>query len=130
MQGDVMLIGQVMYLGRYVPKEGFRAFIYHADGKKKCVESWNDYQKHIESGCWFSTSKDAKKAAEASKELDDLIESEPVEPVREPKKRRAPVKKEALIADVDEHKEAFKSQEDSMGFEVKPGDDGFLSEAV
>jgi hypothetical protein len=45
----------VIYNGRPVPKDGFRVFIYGADGKQKLVNSWIEYQSNIESGLWFST---------------------------------------------------------------------------
>jgi hypothetical protein len=50
----------VIYDGRLVPKEGFRVFIYGHDGKQKLVESWAEYEKHIQTGIWFSTKVDAK----------------------------------------------------------------------
>ena len=49
-----------IYLGQIVDKAHFRTFIYGADGAKKLVESWDDYEKHMESGIWFSTQEDAK----------------------------------------------------------------------
>ncbi len=46
--------GSVLYDGRVVPEKGFRAFIYSANNQKKLVNSWQEYQAHILSGCWFS----------------------------------------------------------------------------
>lgn len=48
-----------IYLGRIVSKEHFRTFIYAADGAKKLVESWDEYERNMESGLWFSLKKDA-----------------------------------------------------------------------
>jgi hypothetical protein len=48
----------VIYNGRTVPTEGFRVFIYGYDGQQKLVNSWKEYQSHIETGLWFPT-KDA-----------------------------------------------------------------------
>ncbi len=45
----------VKYCGTVVPKEGFRTFIYGANGAQKLVESWMAYEDHIASGVWFST---------------------------------------------------------------------------
>lgn len=48
-----------VYLGQIVDKEHFRAFIYGADGARKLVESWDDFEKHMATGIWFSTQEDA-----------------------------------------------------------------------
>jgi hypothetical protein len=45
----------VIYQGRTIPKDGFRAFIYGFGGVQKLVESWEEYEKNISSGSWFST---------------------------------------------------------------------------
>lgn len=45
----------VNYQGRMVLKKGFRAFIYGYDDKSKLVNSWEEFQKHMESGEWFDT---------------------------------------------------------------------------
>jgi hypothetical protein len=44
-----------MYLGRMVPKEGFRVFIYGKDDKKKVVNSWDEFVNHMATGEWFSS---------------------------------------------------------------------------
>lgn len=48
-----------VYLGRIVSKENFRTFVYATDGSKKLVESWAEYERHMESGVWFSMKEDA-----------------------------------------------------------------------
>lgn len=48
-----------IYLGQIVNKQHFRTFIYAVGGDKKLVESWDEYEKHMESGLWFSTLEDA-----------------------------------------------------------------------
>lgn len=50
-----------IYLGRRVNKEHFRAFIYASDGTKKLVHSWDEFQKHMETGIWFAHKKDIPK---------------------------------------------------------------------
>lgn len=45
----------VNYLGRVVPVEGFRAFVYGADGTRKVVNSWTVFEEHIALGTWFAT---------------------------------------------------------------------------
>lgn len=49
-----------IYLGQIVDKKYFRTFVYSMDGSKKLVESWDEYEQHMESGLWFSTQEDAK----------------------------------------------------------------------
>jgi hypothetical protein len=49
-----------MYLGRIVPKEGFRTNIYAPNGSQKIVESWEEFESHMESGTWFASKEDAK----------------------------------------------------------------------
>lgn len=44
-----------IYLGRIVEKKNFRAFIYNADGQKRLVESWEEFEANMESGVWFAT---------------------------------------------------------------------------
>lgn len=48
-------IEQVEYLGRWVPKEHFRAFVYGVDNKMQLARTWDEYQELISSGVWFST---------------------------------------------------------------------------
>lgn len=45
----------VIYLGRTIPKKGFRAFVYGYEGTQKLVESWEDYEKSISTSSWFAT---------------------------------------------------------------------------
>jgi hypothetical protein len=46
--------GLVDYQGRMVPKESFRAFIFNAQGEKKIVNSWDDYEAHLSTNEWFN----------------------------------------------------------------------------
>ena len=48
-----------IYLGRIIDKSNFRTFIYSPDGTQKLVDSWDDYEKHIETGLWFALKEDA-----------------------------------------------------------------------
>lgn len=45
--------GQVLYQGRWVPRKYFRAFVYNSMGQKLC-ESYDEFQKDISSGIWWS----------------------------------------------------------------------------
>ena len=61
-----------IYLGKIVDKKHFRTFIYSADGSSKVVNSWEEYEQHMETGIWFSSldevdSSDKKKESKKSK---------------------------------------------------------------
>jgi hypothetical protein len=47
-----------IYLGRIVDKKYFRTFIYGANGEKKLVNSWDEFEAAMESGIWFAARKD------------------------------------------------------------------------
>lgn len=67
---------QVIYLGRSIAKEGFRAFVYGAKGQKKLMNSWHEFENHMATGLWFARKEDA-------------IEPAPVEEIKSeaPRKR-------------------------------------------
>lgn len=48
---------QVLYLGRWVDSENFRAFVYNVEGKK-LAQSYKEYEDLIASGIWFATKDD------------------------------------------------------------------------
>ncbi len=48
-----------IYLGRLVSKENFRTFIYSPDGSQRLVESWDEYERFMETGLWFALKEDA-----------------------------------------------------------------------
>ena len=45
---------QVMYLGRWIDREHFRAFVYKA-GEQKLAESYSEFESLIGSGTWFDS---------------------------------------------------------------------------
>lgn len=53
------IVQTVMYLGRPVDKAHFRAYIYGANGLEKLVNSWNEFQTHMQTGLWFATRHEA-----------------------------------------------------------------------
>ena len=69
----------VPYLGKSVPRRGFRAFIYASDGREKIAESYDEFELFTHSDNWFAT----KEEALAPKK--EAIE-EPKEPVKPRKK--------------------------------------------
>lgn len=44
---------QFEYLGRWVDKEGFRAFVYDQNGGQKLANSYGEYESLIAGGIWF-----------------------------------------------------------------------------
>jgi len=47
------------YQGRLVSKVNFRAFIYASDGSQKLVNSWDEFENHMQTGLWFASKDDA-----------------------------------------------------------------------
>ena len=90
-----------IYLGQIVDKKYFRTFVYSMDGSKKLVESWDEYERHMESGLWFSTQEDAK--ARVPVEKPKRVRNKPV-PVKTPELKEQddePLIEEELIRDDD-----------------------------
>ena len=50
---------QVLYQGRWVARETFRAFVYNSEAQK-LVNSYKEYSDAIESGLWFSSKEDVE----------------------------------------------------------------------
>ncbi len=85
--------GQFLYLGRWVDKHTFRAFVYN-EFEKKLVNSYAEYQAAIESGLWFESPeavvfspKDNVKVDILQLKDEKLLLKE-VEPKAAPKKRK------------------------------------------
>lgn len=65
---------QVLYLGRWVSREHFRAFVYNKEGQK-LAKSYEEYSQLISSGLW-----NAEPIKESDNfNTDELIESELIE---------------------------------------------------
>ena len=62
---------QVMYLGRWVDREHFRAFVYKSGGDKKLANSYSEFESLLASGLWFDSidniPKEGKKEIRKSK---------------------------------------------------------------
>lgn len=81
-----------IYLGRIVDKKNFRAFIHGANGQRRLVNSWEEFEANMQSGLWFATLEDAL----ASKVVQ---EDEPLEIVQEIKKSRSKSKSKSKLND-------------------------------
>jgi len=51
----------LIYKGRQISPENFRAFVYAADGTRRLVNSWGDFEKHMQTGIWFASPDDVPK---------------------------------------------------------------------
>lgn len=47
-------VEQFEYLGRWVDKSGFRAFVYDARGEQKLADSFSEFESLLASGVWFA----------------------------------------------------------------------------
>ena len=70
----------VTYLGRKVPKRGFRAYIYSTEGQTKLIENWDEFDLYIHCDNWFASQAEAT----APKKLSE--EKKP-EPQKSPRKK-------------------------------------------
>ena len=59
--------GQFQYLGRWVDKKHFRAFVYSKDGKEKLASTYEEYEDLVTSGIWFATKDEASTKREKPK---------------------------------------------------------------
>lgn len=62
------IVEQVEYLGRWVDRKHFRAFVYN-QSEQKLANSYDEYQELVASGLWFSTKEDALKVEVCSSEV-------------------------------------------------------------
>jgi hypothetical protein len=55
-----------------VPKAGFRVFIYNKDGKEKLVNTWTQFEDHMQTGFWYASKEEIQKLEELD-EMDDKV---------------------------------------------------------
>ena len=66
---------QFMYLGRWVSRKNFRAFVYSKDDKQKLVNSYNEFDEALQSGEWFASkelTKPRKKQKKCRRQLNSF----------------------------------------------------------
>jgi hypothetical protein len=119
---DSMMDGvPATYLGRIVSKEHFRVFVYSPDGNKKLVESWEEFEGHMQTGVWFATPEDAiVVVADIEPETDERSKSKP---------KVTRTKKQDAAKTLELTKEEYSCTQETnndLAFEVK---DDFLSDA-
>ena len=54
------VIEMVTYLGRKVPRNGFRTYVYSSDGQQRLANSWDEFDALVHSDTWFSTKDEAQ----------------------------------------------------------------------
>lgn len=59
---------QFNYLGRWVDKSTFRAFVYDAKGEQKLASSHPEFESLIASGIWFAAKPDPSLKVEKKKD--------------------------------------------------------------
>lgn len=60
----------VPYLGKQVPRRGFRAFIYASDGRQKIAESYDEFDLFTHSDEWFATKEEAETPNKPRKKME------------------------------------------------------------
>ena len=65
---------QFLYLGRWVSRKNFRAMVYSVDEKQKLVNSYDEFNRALESGEWFA-SKELAKPIKAVRKAKDVTAS-------------------------------------------------------
>lgn len=50
-----VVVDQFQYLGRWVDKQHFRAFVYDENGKEKLANSYDEFMNLTSSGVWFES---------------------------------------------------------------------------
>jgi hypothetical protein len=64
---------EVTYKGRTMCCDDFRTWIYGKNDTKKLVNSWSEYEDHINGGEWYST----KEEAEATPKQEEVVVIKP-----------------------------------------------------
>jgi len=67
--------GQFEYLGRWVDKKHFRAFVYN-ELESKLASSYEEYNRLVSSGLWFSTKQEAILVKE-NQEIAENLQNKP-----------------------------------------------------
>jgi hypothetical protein len=60
----------VPYLGREVPRRGFRTYIFASDGRQKIVESYYEFDLFTHSDEWFATKEEAEAPKKSRKKAE------------------------------------------------------------
>ncbi|CAB4133971.1 hypothetical protein UFOVP265_58 [uncultured Caudovirales phage] len=68
-------VEQFQYLGRWVDKSYFRAFVYDKNGQQKLANNYNEFESLTDSGIWFA-SKPEPEASNGRKRKDGIIQSD------------------------------------------------------
>lgn len=79
---------EVMYMGRKIPKEGFRAFVYGKDNRRKIAESWDEFIKLLATGDWFSSIEALEEREDAIKFSQFVVNEQDDEKVMEEVRKR------------------------------------------
>lgn len=67
---------QFNYLGRWVDKESFCAFVYDKNGQSKLAKNYDEYEDLTTSGVWFESQISASIANQKGKQKDGTIRAD------------------------------------------------------
>jgi hypothetical protein len=73
-----------LYKGKLVRKAGFRTFIYAPDGSQKLVNSWEEFEAHMQTGLWFAEKNANIPVVKETQEIQEI----PLIKIEKPKKRK------------------------------------------
>lgn len=71
--------GQFQYLGRWVNKDQFRAYVYNDKGEQKLADSYHEFQTLTTSGLWFAERPECRKQTIEPKVSLKSVEPHPIE---------------------------------------------------
>jgi hypothetical protein len=66
---------QFLYLNRWVSRKNFRVIVYSTDEKEKLVNSYDEFNKALESGEWFASKELAKPKLKATRKAKNGADS-------------------------------------------------------
>lgn len=72
-----------VYLGNVVPTENFRVFIYSPTEESKLVESWHEFEVHMQTGVWFATKEEAEEIKEQKIKRKKKLEAEETQEIKD-----------------------------------------------
>lgn len=90
-------VGQILYMGRWVDKKNFRAFVYDTKGEQKLAENYEEFNELTSSGAWFESKEAVDKhkiesadgyALEPAPLVDDNAEDMPEKTIQAGRKDR------------------------------------------
>ena len=99
-----------IYQGKVVKKAHFRAYVYAPNGSHHLVESWDEFEKKMESGLWFATKEQAQESAVSIGE--ELVAEEKPKRTRKAKVITEEINEEFISVECNQEVEDAKNEVD------------------